>query len=145
MKSPSLIEVVQTMYAAFGRGEIPAVLARLSPDVDWRISVDPKAPGVAQIPTLGVFRGQKGVGEFFSTLARDLEFHTFQPTTFLAGANEVVSRVTIEVTVRSTKRRVRVESFHVFTFDGNGHVTQFREYSDTLAIAAAWGVIKAAS
>ena len=31
----SPIETVQKMYAAFGKGEVPAILACLADDVEW--------------------------------------------------------------------------------------------------------------
>ncbi len=141
---PAILESVQTMYAAFGRGEIPAILARLADNVDWRLNVDPTAPGAGSIPTFRTFRGPKDVGEFFAALDRDLEFHHFNPVAFLSGGHVVAARVQMELTVRRTKRRLRLESMHVFTFDGAGRVTQFHEFTDTLGIAAAWGAVRAA-
>jgi ketosteroid isomerase-like protein len=37
----TLISTVQSMYAAFGRGDVPGILAHLSPDVSWEF----EAPG----------------------------------------------------------------------------------------------------
>ena len=33
------------MYAAFGRGDLPALLSHLTDNVDWRLNVDAAAPG----------------------------------------------------------------------------------------------------
>ncbi len=43
----STLQVVQDVYAAFQRGDIPGVLANMSPDVDWMLAGDPKAIPVA--------------------------------------------------------------------------------------------------
>jgi uncharacterized protein len=140
----SLVETVQSLYAAFGRGDIASVLAGLRPDVNWAINADPANPTAATIPILRPFTGRADVGQFFSALARDMEFHVFEPVGFTSGPREVAARIKIEATVRTTRRRMKVDSLHHFTFDESGLVSAFREFTDTLAIAAAWGRIPAA-
>jgi len=143
-KEIPLVEIVQSLYAAFGRGDVPTILAALHEEVKWGLNADPAAPGASAVGTFRLHAGRADVANFFSGLARDLEFHTFAPQSFAAGPREVVSRVIIDTTVRDTGRRVRVESLHHFTFDDGGRVIRFREFTDTLAVAAAWGKIKAA-
>lgn len=140
----NLTETVQDMYAAFGHGDIPAILARLHPEVKWGLNVDLVAPGASGSALFRLFTGPAGVGEFFALLARDLEFHSFEPVGFTANHLEVVGRVFIDSSVKSTRRRVRVESLHHFTFDSDGKLVRFREFTDTLAIASAWGTVVAA-
>lgn len=140
---PTRTEQVQALYAAFGRGDVSTLLASLHPEVDWKLNVDPAAPGAKHISDFRPFRGRDEVGQFFAGLARDLEFHAFTPTAFFAGGDEVLARVHMELTVRSTGRHLSVESIHAFAFDAQGLVTRFREYLDTLGVAAAWGVIEA--
>ena len=139
----SVVATVRAMYAAFGRGDIPALLSYLSTEVDWRICVDLAAPGAKRIPDFRPFRGREGVQAFFSILDAEIEFHSFQPLSFLSDGNEVAVRVQLELTVRSTGYRLRTESIHYFTFDVNGNVTRFVEYADTLGFAGAWDVIVA--
>ncbi|MBI4625194.1 MAG: nuclear transport factor 2 family protein [Verrucomicrobia bacterium] len=141
--STAFVETVQQLYAAFGRGDVPALLAALAEDVDWHLNVDPAAPGAAAVPDFRRFRGRRGVGEFFAALARDLEFHSFEPRGFLTGGHEVAVRVSMELTVKRTGRRASFESIHLFTFDPAGRVSCFVEYIDTLGLAAAWGAVRA--
>ena len=141
-KNPSPTQVVQTMYAAFGRGDIAGVLAHLSDDVDWQLNVDSSAPGAKHVPDFRPFRGRAAVQEFFQLIGADLEFHAFEPQAFFAGEHEVAVRVRMDLTVRKTGRRLKVESMHVFSFDAAGRITRFREYLDTLAAAAAWDVVQ---
>jgi ketosteroid isomerase-like protein len=135
----SLVETVQSMYAAFGRGDIMSVLAPMHPDVKWSINVDPAVPGASAVPVFRPFNGAADVANFFAYLSRDLDFHSFEPLSFTSSALEVVARVQMDLTVRPTKRRMQTESLHLFTFNGEGRLVRFREYSDTLAVAAAWG------
>ncbi len=143
-KNIPLTTVVQNLYAAFARGDITTLLAGLREDVRWGLNVEPAAPGASAVPTFRACSGRVEVAEFFAGLGRDLEFHTFAPQSFTAGAREVACLLVIETTVRATGRRVRVESLHHFSFDETGLVSRFREFTDTLAVAAAWGKITAA-
>ncbi len=136
-----VVAIVQSMYAAFGRGDIPALLSYLSTEVDWRICVDLAAPGAKRIPDFRAFRGKEGVQAFFSILDAEIEFHSFRPLSFLGNASEVAVRVQMELTVRSTGYRLRTEAIHYFTLDVNGKVASFVEYTDTLGLAGAWDVI----
>lgn len=140
--APALVETVQQLYAAFARGDIPALLAGLHPDVDWRLNVDFAAPGAKRIPDFQPCRGHAGVAGFFTAIGRDLEFHAFTPDAFFTGGDEVLVRVQMAITVRSTGRALNIESLHAFAFDADGRVTRFREYLDTLAVAAAWNVVQ---
>lgn len=52
--SQSSEELIRGLYAAFGRGEVPAVLAMLDEDIEWH------AP--ANLPHGGDFRGRERSG-----------------------------------------------------------------------------------
>src|SRR6478609_50399 len=68
------LKLVQSVYAAFGRGDIPAVLEIMTPDATIGIV------GRRQdAPFLGIFEGKAGGAEFFTQLAEAQEFHTFEP------------------------------------------------------------------
>lgn len=47
-------QTVMDLYAAFGRGDLPAVLAALADDVEWAL------PGPANIPMAGTRPGEAG-------------------------------------------------------------------------------------
>jgi hypothetical protein len=141
-KNPSPTQIVQTMYAAFGRGDVAGILAHVADHIDWRLNVDPSAPGAKAVPDFRPFRGRADLQEFFKIVGTDCEFHAFQPTTFFTADHEVAVRVTMDLTVRRTGRRTKLESMHVFTFDASGRVTRFVEYFDSLAVTAAYGAIE---
>jgi uncharacterized protein len=137
------VQVVQSLYAAFGRGDIPAILAQLDPNVEWRINVEPTAPGVGKVPTFVQRRGTQGAAEFFKVIDSSLEFHSFAPVSFLAGEREVAVRIALDCTVRPTGIRVKAESMHHWTLDEAGKVIRFIDFVDTLATARAWDVVRA--
>jgi ketosteroid isomerase-like protein len=138
------VATVQSLYAAFGRGDLATILAALHPEVDWRVNVDLHAPGAAAIAMFTPRRGPQGVAAFFQTLATALEMHSFQPVAFMSGGHEVAVRVLVDATVRTTGRRVRMEAMHGWVFDAAGRVTRFVDFLDTLADAAAYGTVTTA-
>ena len=66
------VEVVKQIYEAFGRGDIPGVLSRVTPDVSW---VD---PGFPDVPYAGVRSGREGVADFFQSLRVHVELTSFE-------------------------------------------------------------------
>jgi ketosteroid isomerase-like protein len=121
------IETVQQIYAAFGRGDVPFILAKLADDVQWEYATFPNP-----VPWLQPLQGRDQVPRFFQALAEGVEFHSFQPTKVFGDATTAVSLCDLDATVRSTgKRVVEVDEVHVWHFDAAGRVQRFRHRCDT--------------
>src|SRR3954471_996142 len=75
---------VQSMYAAFGRGDIAALLAGMTPDIDWQTIGRQK-----DFPTLGPRQGIEQVQEFFQLVADHEDFSDFAPREFYAAEDKV--------------------------------------------------------
>ena len=120
-------------YAAFGRGDIAAILAVLTDDVEW---INPGPPDV--IPGAGTHRGKEAVGAFFGTLAESTDFQVFEPREFIAQGDKVVALIYSESTARSTGRHVVDHAAHLWTFR-DGKVAGFQVFQDTAALVAAYG------
>ena len=65
-------QVVQGLYDSFNAGDITAVLAALSDDVEWVL------PSISKIPFSGAKHGKDGVAEFFGTMAEHQEPQSFE-------------------------------------------------------------------
>ena len=142
MSSPSPhIATVQAMYAAFSRGDMPALLANVSDNTDWRINVDQNAPGVKRVPMFAPRQGHGGVLAFFSDISKGIEMHRFEPRSFLANDSQVAVHLVIDATVRSTGKRLNSETMHHFTFGPDGKLTRFVDFFDTLGEAASWNAV----
>ncbi|HEX8066806.1 MAG TPA: nuclear transport factor 2 family protein [Thermoleophilaceae bacterium] len=74
-------ELVRGAYEAFGRGDVPAVMALLAEDVDWN------APDV--LPHGAQGRGHEVVGGFFQTLAETWEGFDLELEDFVASGDRV--------------------------------------------------------
>jgi hypothetical protein len=122
------IATVQHIYAAFGRGDVPAILACLAEDVQWEYGSAPNP-----VPWLQPLQGRDQVPRFFETLMSQVEFHRFEPRHVVGGGTLVVGVVDFDATVRATgKRVVEVDEVHLFHFDSAGRVARFRHRCDTL-------------
>ena len=123
----SNLETVQSIYAAFGRGDIPFILSQMSDDVDWEYGLD------SDVPWLRKRRGPAGVGEFFNALAA-VEITRFEPHTLLDGDDVVVALIDIALTVKQTGASLTEEDeVHIWRFDEHGKVARFSHKPDTHA------------
>lgn len=128
----SPIETVQQIYGAFGRGDIPAMLALLAEDVEWEYNSFPNPAS-----WLKTLRGRQNVPRFLEALG-EIELTQFQPTHFFANEHMVVDLVDEAYTVKATgKRVVEPETVHIWHFNADGLVSRFRHRVDTWQIAAA--------
>lgn len=120
------IQTVQEIYAAFGRGDVPYILERLSEDVEWEHDV----PDNHGIPYFLPGQGRPHVMKFFQALA-DVELPRFEPFNLLAGANQVVGLIRVTLVNKKTGKRFDDYEAHVWTFSPRGQVIGFRHIIDT--------------
>lgn len=125
------VETVRQIYGCFGKGDVPGILARLDPAIDWEHDW-----GGETLEWYTPRRGRDDVAGFFGTLA-DFDFVRFEPRAFLAGGDMVAVPIDIELVVRLTGRRVRDLELHLWTFGTSGLATRFRHLVDTLQFANA--------
>jgi uncharacterized protein len=129
----SNLTTVQEIYAAFGKGDVPAILDRLTDSVEWEYGA-----GTTEIPWLKERHGRAGAAEFFASLSV-LDIHKFLPKTFLEGPDLVVVLLELEASVKSTgKRIVEEDEVHIWYFDDKYRVTRFRHRVDTQQHLAAY-------
>lgn len=136
MSSAESLQIVKDGYAAFGRGDVPGLLALMAEDVVWEIP----GPG---LPLAGTYRGHEGVASFFQKLGEQTEILEFQPREFLADGNRVLVVGWESFKVKATGRGAQAHWVMSFTVR-NGKISAFCEYTDTKAIADAYASAAAA-
>jgi len=123
--SPSHVATVQSIYAAFGRGDIEAILEHLADDVVW------DEEGLPGVPWLAPRRGKTGAREFFQSLAA-IDMHRFEVKAVIGSGDVVLGLVDVEFTVRVTGWRVREnDEVHVWRFNAENKIASFRHRVDT--------------
>jgi ketosteroid isomerase-like protein len=122
--------IVQALYAAFGRGDVPFILANLDDSVEWVSTCSSDA-----IPWGGARHGQQGALSYFEAVGGNLDFEVFEPRQFAGDGELVFVRGRTRAKVKSTGRNFDSEWVHVFTL-ADGRVKRFQEFPDTAAILA---------
>src|SRR5258705_13965821 len=82
--SEANIAMLQSLYAAYGRGDIQSVLNACTPDVTWE-----SGGRGGDFPAFGVRTGIAGVAEFIRTVAEIVGFGGFFPREFYADKDKV--------------------------------------------------------
>jgi len=137
MSAEENVQVVKNGYAAFGRGDIQALLSLFAEDIEWI------SPGEG-LPLAGTYRGRAEVTNFFQKLSDTIEFSSFEPREFLAEGDRVLVVGFSSGNSKTTNRTFENHWVMAFTVR-DGKVTNFREYTDTLAAARALGLAASAA
>ncbi len=131
MSEQTNIQVIQTAFDCFGKGDVAGILNQLSTDVLWHV-----AP-VANVPYTGTRNGHAGAAEFFSRMAECEDTLKFEPREFIAQGDKVVVVGHYEARAKATGREYETYFVHVFTLRDD-KIISFIEYTDTAAITAAF-------
>lgn len=126
-------EIIKSLYEAFGRGDVPAVLAVLDPIVNWT-----EAEGFIYG---GTYIGPDAVLEnVFMKFGTEWEGFSAVPGQFVDdGGNTVVVLGTYTGKYLKSGRSIEVPFAHVWTLR-DGKAVRFVQYTDTLVIARATGL-----
>jgi len=118
------VKAVHQLYAAFGRRDMPAILAMLSPDIEWGEPSNPFNPAG------GTRRGHEGFLEW-ARIGRDAEdILVLEPRKFLVDADSVAVVGYTKILAKPTGKIYETEFVHLVTFK-EGKVARFQEFFDT--------------
>jgi len=116
-------EIVRSVYAAFAKGDIAAVLAVLSPEVRWT-----EAEGG---PYGGLSVGPEAVLQnVFMKLGGEWDGYAAVPGEFVAEGDTVVALGEYSGTYKATGKSFRAPFAHVWKFRA-GKAVSFRQHTDT--------------
>jgi ketosteroid isomerase-like protein len=126
------VKVIQSVYEAFGRGDVAAILEVVTEDVDWASeAADPSGA-----PWFGVHHGRDGVAAFFEEFGSTMEVEEFTPAVFAASDNDVLTVVHYQARSRATGRSISMDLHHWFSLR-DGKITYYRGTEDTAQTVAA--------
>jgi ketosteroid isomerase-like protein len=126
------VKTIQSVYEAFGRGDVATILEVLTDDVDWAS----EAADASGAPWYGVHRGRDGVAGFFEAFGSTMEVEEFMPSVFAATDTEVLTIVRFRARTRAGGRQVAMDLHHRFTFR-DGKIAYYRGTEDTQQTATA--------
>ena len=132
------LATIQTIYEAFGRGDVETILAALTDDVDW---ASDSAGALA--PWHGQLVGKDAVAGFFGGLAGSLEVTEFTTVSLAATDDEVFAFIRFGFRGTATGKEGRTNLHHYWRFR-DGKVDYYRGSEDTALTAEVIGALAAA-
>ncbi|MEQ8766710.1 MAG: nuclear transport factor 2 family protein [Planctomycetota bacterium] len=130
----SNVKMIQDLYAAFGRGDIEAVLGALDAKVEWR-----EAEGNPYQPTGEAFVGPESVlKNLFVRLGEDWTPFVVNTQSFHDAGDTVVMEGRYTGTHKATGKSLDAQVCHVWKVRG-GKVTSFQQYVDTAQLREVMG------
>ena len=132
------VEIMRGGYEAFGRGDVPSVLALFAPDIEWReAESNPYKPdGKAWIG------GDAIVQNLFMRLGSDWDGFTVTPKEFHDAGDTVVAECRYGGVHKATGKSIDLQACHVWKLS-DGKVTSFQQYVDTARLQDAMGTADA--
>jgi ketosteroid isomerase-like protein len=127
------IQTIKSVYDAFGRGDVDAIIAVVAADVDWGSDTASDAA-----PWYGSRRGTDGVASFFTDFGTAMEVEEFTPLTFAANGDDVLTVVRFRARSRATGKVAAMQLHHWFHFR-EGKIDYYRGTEDTAITAASLG------
>lgn len=122
--------LIQSVYAAFGRGDIEALLGACTDDVDWSML------GSLDLPYIGRFQGRQALLRWFGFVAEFDDIQAFEPREFFAGADHVTVLGWERTRAKPGGGVFETPWVHLFTLR-DGKVARFVGMYDTAAVEAA--------
>ena len=123
--------VVQSVYDAFGRGDVETIFGLVHPEVDTYQS--------SRLPWGGSYSGYEGFGEFLAKLTGAVESRVDTERYIDDEEDHVVAVGRTRGRVLATGNRFDVPETHVWTMR-DGKVVRFESYSDTKIMREALGL-----
>jgi uncharacterized protein len=117
----SQTDIISELYAAFARGDIPAIVEMVADDIDWRVPEN--------LPHGGDFHGRDGVMRFFHGLGERWDGLELELDTLVSGEDRVLAVASIHGRLRATGEQSGYRSVHVWTVR-DGVPVRFAEYVD---------------
>ena len=130
MSARANLETVRTIYKAFERGDVAAILETVTDDVDWS-----SAAASHSAPWYGQRIGKKAVAGFFTSLGEAIEVLDFTQLSFTANDTEVMVLSRFRVRSRTSGKEAAMHLHHYWRFRDR-KVEYWRGAEDTELMAA---------
>ena len=130
-RSSANIKTVQEVYAAFGRRDIKAILALLSPQVEWGEPANPFNPAG------GVRHGHEGFLEWLNIGREAEEILVLEPRRFLTDHDSVAVIGFTKCLAKPTGKSYETDFVHLVTLK-DGKIVRFKEFFDTYVAGEAF-------
>ncbi len=125
------LDLVKSAYAAFAKGDVPAVLAAMAPDIIWNEAEN--FPYADRNPYVGPEAVLNGV---FARLGGEWDGFSVFPDEIIDAGETIISFGRYGGAYKATGSSIDAQFVHVWRVKG-GKVVGFQQYTDTLQVARA--------
>jgi hypothetical protein len=126
-------DTIRAVYAAFQRGDIPAVLAAMAPDIVWNEAEN--FPYADNNPYVGPDAILAGV---FARLGGEWDGFAVKEEDLIDAGDTIVTLGRYGGAPKATGKKINAQFAHVWRFK-NGKIVAFQQYTDTLQAMLAMG------
>ena len=120
-------DLIDSIYEAFAKGDVPGVLGALDPNIEWTEA--------AGFPYGGTYVGPSAVLEnVFMKIGTEWEGFSAVPFQLVDGGDTIVALGNYGGKYLKTGRSMSVPFAHVWTFE-DGRIVKFVQHTDTLKVA----------
>ena len=128
------VRLVKNLYDAFGRGDIPAVLGAMSPNIKWH-----QAENNPYMPSGEAWVGPDAVlKNLFMRLGSEWDGFAVHLKSFHDAGDSIIVEARYSGTYKPTGKSIDAQACHVWDFK-DGRVTRFQQYVDTAQLQDAMG------
>ena len=123
------VALIRNLYEAFAKGDVPAVLAAMSPDIVWNEAENyPYADG-------NPYRGPEAIlAGVFARIGSEWDGFAAVPEEYIDGGDAIVVLGRYRGTYRASGRSMDAQMVHVWRL-ADGRITRFDQRVDTLQSA----------
>jgi uncharacterized protein len=125
------VATIRSIYEAFARGDVPYILDKLDPEVEWH------APSTVPF-SKGLHRGPAEVARFFAGIAEHVAEPRVETYEFFSAGDRVVVLLCFQGRGMESGVPFQAPEAHIWKLAG-GKVVEERSYADTAAIVQALG------
>ncbi|MGB3608097.1 MAG: nuclear transport factor 2 family protein [Psychroserpens sp.] len=124
------INIVNSLYEFFGKGDVPSVLALMHKDIVWNeAESNSLADGNPYVGPEAVLNGVFArIGAMYKSFSlKDIELHEM-------SNNKVLATMYYMITAKDGKN-YEVQAAHFWTLNQEGKIIKFQQYADTKKLA----------
>jgi ketosteroid isomerase-like protein len=128
------VNLLKSLYDAFGRGDIPTVLGAMSRDINWH-----EAESNPYMPSGEAWVGPDAVlNNLFMKLGAEWDGFSVNTKSFHDAGDSVIVEARYGGTYKATGKSMDTQACHVWDVKG-GKVTRFQQYVDTAKLQDVMG------
>jgi ketosteroid isomerase-like protein len=128
MENEKNIQVVQQVYADFGKANVEGVSGALTDDIKW------SDPGYPDIPYAAQRNGKSEVMNFFMEMGKAVSYTQFIPQEFFADKDAVIVKGTFAGKANATGKSFESDWVMIWKLR-NGKIYSYQAWVDTLIMA----------